>query len=134
MPYDPNQLDEPLMQVRHLMGDVYEFEFLSDNEIQFSLDNNAGDVFQAAADCCKAIAARLARNTDFKFSTLWQDSSQAMKHFLDLAEVLKDQAVDKKGFEVAFTGDYDSEPIFDIGQFDHRGTRQRRSHGLLFRE
>lgn len=125
--YD-NYLQKNVDIVRHLIGDVYEsFTFLSTPEIQFALDQNKDNVYRAAVDCCKAIAARVARNTDYRFSTLWQTSSQAYKHFMDLAEQLDKQAANKatlSGIKIPF-GESDS--VFKVGMFDAPGTNQE--HG-----
>lgn len=133
--YDPAQLDKPIMQVRHLIGDVYDFEFLNEHEIQFALDNNGDNVYKAAADCCRAIVARLSRNTDYRFSTLWQTSSQAVQHFKSLAEDLEQLSVKKDSISPEFyTTEDDEDPIFDIGQFDNQSVESSDLRGSFFRE
>lgn len=134
--YDPTLLaGNKIMQVKHLCGDVYDsFEFLSEYEIQFALDQVGGNIYRAAAECCRAIASRLARNTDYKFSTLWENSSQGQKQFLKMAEELDERAKTSGGIVPQFVSTADSEPIFDIGDFDSRGTRSDSSTGVFFRD
>lgn len=126
--YMPSDVDK----VRHLIGDVYEeFTFLSEPEIQFAIDDNNGNLKRAAAACCHAIAARVARNTDYRFSTLWQTSSQAYKHFKDLAKDLEQMAsssVTLSGIEAGFSDTEEEEAgVFKVGIFDAPGTDQE--HG-----
>lgn len=117
--YDNTQLDNPVMQVRHLIGDVYDFEFLSEAEIVFALDQNSGNVYKAAVDSCRAIVARLSRNTDYRFSTLWQDASQAVSHFKDLLQHLEHESLKRSSAVPLFHSTDDTEAVFDIGQFDN---------------
>lgn len=117
--YDNTQLDNPIMQVRHLIGDVYDFEFLSEAEIMFALDQNSGNVYKAAVDSCRAIVARLSRNTDYRFSTLWQDASQAVKHFQALLENLENEASRRSSAVPIFHTTHSEDPVFDMRQFDN---------------
>jgi hypothetical protein len=118
MAYNPNLIDLK-DQVRLKIGDVFDQEFLSDQEIQFILDSNGGIVAKAAAACCRAIAARFARNTDYRFSTLWQDASQAYDHFMSLAEILEQEDSKKTKLVPLFTASKKGTRIFDVGMMDN---------------
>lgn len=118
--YDPG-LPNNKDKVRHLIGDTDpDQEFLEDTEIQFHLDQE-GTVRRAAAQCARAIAARLAADTDYRFSTLWSDASQAYKHFMDLARVLDQQNTGNIKAKYTGLGPDDGiygEPIFGIAMHD----------------
>lgn len=118
MPYNPNLVDKK-DQVRLKIGDVYDQEFLSDSEIQFILDSNSSNVVKASVACCRAIAARFARNTDYRFSTLWQDASQAFEHFMRLAEKIEEEGNAGFAFTPRFTGGSKGTRVFDVGMMDN---------------
>lgn len=116
MTYDPT-LESPKDKVRHLIGDIQDYEFLSDKEIELELELAGGDLYRAGAECCRAIAARVARNSDVRFSTLWQDSSQVYDHYTKLAVELERRAGRQSTVSPKFTGD--NKKVFKQGQFDN---------------
>jgi hypothetical protein len=119
MSYNPSLVDKK-DQVRLKIGDVYpDQEFLSDQEIRFMLDANSQHVLRASSAACRAIAARFARNTDYRFSTLWQDQSQAYKHFMDLAGKLEQETDSSSTIVPVFTGSGKSSNIFAVGMMDN---------------
>ena len=87
MAYDP-ALSTAKDRVRNFIGDTdTQHEILHDKEIDFFVTEEPNELI-AASRAALACAARFARDTDFRFSTLWQDASQAYRHFVDLSEKL----------------------------------------------
>lgn len=122
MSYDP-LLSQPKDRVRNLIGDTdTTHEILHDREVDFFVSVEANELI-AASRAAMACAARFARDTDFRFSTLWQDASQAYRHFMELAESLKDVA-DEQGttgieFVSSVEGTINDIPRFDIAMHDY---------------
>lgn len=107
-----------------MIGDTEDdLEFLSDPEIHYFIAEEP-TVRLAAARAALAIAARVAKDTDYRFSTLWQDAGMAYDHFVNLAEKLAgDEIEDLDG--IAFTSPISGkddcalgEPQFRIGMHD----------------
>lgn len=93
MTYDPT-LPTNIHKVRYLVGDTDINDLmLQDGEIEWLLTIENDDVFLAAARACETIAARFARDVNYRFSTMWQDSSDAFEHYMALADKLR--AVDE---------------------------------------
>lgn len=83
--YDSN-LGTNRDKVRFWIGDTDDDNImLKDTEIEYLLTLENQDIFGAAARACAAISAMFSREVDTRFSTLWQDSSQAVKHYDRLA-------------------------------------------------
>lgn len=61
--YDSSRLDEPLNQVRFLIGDTVQDDPLieEDDEITFCLSQKNGNIYLAGAFACRRGAARIAR-------------------------------------------------------------------------
>jgi hypothetical protein len=84
--YDDN-LTTDRDKVRFLIGDTDDDQqMLSDNEIAFILTQENNNLLLSASNACRAIAAKFARDVNYRFSTMWQDASDAYDHFMDLAE------------------------------------------------
>jgi len=84
--YDDN-LSTDRDKVRFLVGDTDDDnQMLSDNEITFLLTQEGDSFLLAAASGCEAIAAKFARDVNFRFSTMWQDSSDAYDHYMTLSK------------------------------------------------
>lgn len=84
--YDPS-LSTERDKVRFLVGDTDNDNLmLSDDEVTFALTEAAANIYSAAASLCKSIAARFARDVNYRFSTLWQDAGDAYAHYMALAE------------------------------------------------
>lgn len=120
MPYDPTlTLDRD--QVRFYTGDTDDDSvLLSDPEIEFLLTQEP-DVKLAAADAADVIAAKFARDVNYRFSTLWADAGDAQEHFETIADRLRSGAVDS--VDISFiTSDAveadEFEPQFTIGIHD----------------
>ena len=123
MSYDPN-LPGDKDKVRLLIGDTdHTLEFLSDVEIEFFVTEEP-TLRMAGSRAALAIAARLAKDTDYRFSTLWQDASEAYDHFVNLSEMLKTGLADDLtgiGFVSSISGADDcamGEPMFRLGMHD----------------
>ncbi len=130
MPVDPSAND--ISAVRFLIGDTAEPFLLTDDQIQFALDQAAGKTYPAAAACARALAARFARDVDERFEEIWQDSSQRSKAFEQLARRLDVDAKRQGGLGIPVAGgisraDMDSvnaqtdrvKPHFRRNMFDH---------------
>lgn len=103
--YDPSlTLDRD--KVRLLVGDTDDdHQMLVDTEIEFALTEEADDIYLASARLCEIIAARFARDVNYRFSTLWLDSGDAYDHFLSLAERYRTESSRNTG-----------QPIFTMGE------------------
>ena len=87
--YD-NNLDLDRDKIRLLVGDTDDdHQMLADNEIAFFLAQNGDDLYMTAAMCCEAIASKFARDVDYRFSTMWQNASEAYDHYKDRAETYR---------------------------------------------
>jgi len=74
-------------KVRLLIGDTNnDVLLMEDEEIEFLLTNNNSALYLTAADACEIIAAKFARDVNYRFSTLWQDAGDAYEHYMALAE------------------------------------------------
>ena len=83
--YDDNLVNDR-DKIRLMIGDTDdEFQMVTDNEIAFFLSENGDDLWLSAAMACDIIAAKFARDVNFRFSTMWQDSSDAYEHYMDRA-------------------------------------------------
>lgn len=102
--YDPS-VPTDRDKVRFLIGDTDNDNLmLSDDEVAFTLSENADDLYLTAASLCKSIAARFARDVNYRFSTLWQDSGDAYEHYMALAKRYEEEALSGGGsLEVVFT-------------------------------
>lgn len=90
--YDPSLiLDRD--KVRLNVGDTdNDFLMLEDSEIAHFLDQENDSVLQASEIACIAIAGKFARDVNYRFSTMWQDSTEAFNHYMQLAKIYKNQA------------------------------------------
>lgn len=80
-------------QVRLLVGDTNtDDQLLSDEAIEFYLDDNGSNVDLASAIACEAIAASFARDVDTKNSRLSVAASKRMEHYSALAKQLRKRA------------------------------------------
>lgn len=102
--YDPS-VPTDRDKVRFLIGDTDNDNLmLSDDEIAFALVESSDNLYYAAAGLCRSIAARFARDVNYRFSTLWQDSGDAYIHYMELAKKYEDEALSGGGsIEVVFT-------------------------------
>lgn len=119
--YDPG-LTTTRDQVRFLIGDTDNNNIMLENsEIEYLLSLEGDDVFGAASRCCDSIAAMFAREVDTRFSTLWQNGSQAHDHYVALSARLQAQAgVRSASPEFTYANiDPDSPSIFWIGMDDN---------------
>jgi len=132
--YDPSVASD-VDKVRLLIGDTNPADrLLTDSEILFFLELRGGDVFKAAADAAKAVAARFSRLADTTNLSLSIAASQRAEAYWKLASEL-DTRADLLGGSEMFVGglsvsgkeslDEDTDavqPSFRIGQDDEPGT------------
>jgi hypothetical protein len=85
----PSDVSEQIAQVRFLVGDTE--NALSNRDILFALDQNS-NVYAAAAICARALAARYARDVDYRFETIESKNGQRSKAFEMLARQLDQRA------------------------------------------
>lgn len=89
MAYD-EKLPDDRNKVRFLIGDTDNADLiLRDEEVTYCLSVENDDIFFAAARACETIAARFARDVNYRFSTMWQDAGDAFDHYMGLAERLR---------------------------------------------
>jgi len=95
--YDDN-LSTDRDKVRFLIGDTDDDnQMLSDNEIAFLLTQENSNLLLASASACEAIAAKFARDVNYRFSTMWQDASDAYAHYMQLAEKYRTESSRNSG-------------------------------------
>ena len=102
MPIDPS--DSLIDAVRFLVGDVGATSVLTDEQIQFALDQSGDNTHAAAAVCARALSAQYARRVDTKFETLSTSYSQLSKQYADLARRLDMQAKKMGGLGLPVAG------------------------------
>jgi len=91
--YSPTSLSTDLAKVRRLVGDTDTTDqLLSDEEIAFFLDEQSDNLRRAAADCCDAVAANLARKVDTSNGALSISASRRAEAYRAHAVVLREQA------------------------------------------
>lgn len=84
--YDPALLaTSQLFQVRTLIADVnFNDQLLWDEQITFALTQR-GNIYSAAADCCRQIAAKYSRDIDISEGLLRKTFSVRQRAFADRA-------------------------------------------------
>lgn len=87
--YDPAAIaTSQLYQVRTLIADVNaKDQLLWDEQINFALTQR-GNIYSAAADCCRQIAAKYSRDIDLTEGLLHKTYSVRQKAFADRAQEL----------------------------------------------
>lgn len=130
--YSLSQLStSQLPQVRFLIGDtLVSDQLLQDEEINYAIGAR-GNIYGAAADCCRSIAATFSRQVDSAVGDLRASFSQKAKAYLDRALNLDAQFA-LNGGALPFSGgmtwtdieaaEADTErvpPQFNIGQQDN---------------
>ena len=113
---------------------------LTDEEVNFWIDNSGGTMF-AAAKCCRSLAAEYARRVDKSIGPASIAVSQRQQHYADLGDYWQQQAATFIAIEPYAGGisvsdkqtiDEDSDrvtPAFVIGWDDVPGSQTRRSFG-----
>ena len=130
MAYGSDPLNNPVDEVRLLVGDTAVPELLSDAEYEYFLSISEGSVILAAVLAAEAIAAKYARQVDEVTGPLARKCSQKSKAYLDLAASLrKRKAIDSA--PIPYLGgssisDVNARranpdrvpPVFDLGETD----------------
>ena len=136
--YTGNPVSSSQDHVRYLIGDTGPEFILTDDEIEFELDNNDGSVLRAALGAANAIVARLSQNFESRFETIFEKPQEAVHSYRLLAVRLEKRIKRSEvgfGAPVAggirktdvFSADSDSNrvpPTFDRGQFSHKKPEQ----------
>jgi hypothetical protein len=121
MAYDPT-LPRDSDKVRLIIGDTDNTDLmLHEDEINYFIGLYS-DLKLAASYCCRVIAARFARDVNYRFSTLWQDASDAYKHYMELADRLMTDVGSENMEGPIFTSStnyVDGNPIFYFGITDN---------------
>lgn len=130
--YSPTSLGTDLAKVRLYIGDTNtNDQLLSDEEIAVFTTLETS-LFMAAARCCDAIIAKLARDIDRSNIGMSASRSQKVQHYKDLRDKLEEWS--KSGGGGMFVGgvsadanetlDTDADnikPQFTVGKFDFPG-------------
>ncbi len=120
-------------KVRFLIGDTdNDFPMLEDGEISYLLTEEGNNVLMAASRCCLAIASEFARDVNYRFSTMWQDSTDAYNHYIQLSDMLRKEGTTQTELSVSFLMsnemqrrvDNDKVEIFFYGMHDNPETSQ----------
>ena len=102
-------------QIRMLVQDnVEETAFLQDEEIAVILQTEPGNVYRAAAQACRTIAARLARAAGFKNTTVIYDPTEKAKEYRALAADFDTRAQQVIGTDIILPDPVPA--FFDNGQ------------------
>lgn len=92
--YTPD-FDTDRDQVRFFMGDTDTTDqLISDEEIAFAVTEE-GNLYEAAATLCEALAAEFARKVNRQVGDLRLSSEQQFEHYLELAGKLRRRASTK---------------------------------------
>ena len=138
MPYTDDPENVPTDELRLLIGDTdTSDELLSDNEVDYYLDDAGGDAVWGAVRAATGVAAKFARKVTSTSGRVAKQLSDLMQHYLDLARRLEQRAEERSGTPIftALTIDdkrQDREdpnlvqPQFFIGQDDNPRKRTRR--------
>lgn len=91
--YSGNPQTSPRDELRFTIGDTTEADpLLSDEEVDFLLDANGGNVRLAAVAACRAGVAKLAREADFSSGVTSLSASQRREGLQTLLEQLRQSA------------------------------------------
>jgi len=123
-------LSTNLDKVRHIIGDIVSTDpLLTDEQINFELNENGSDIYLSAACCIDRILAKLAREMDRSGAKFSATRSQKFQHYRDLRAQLDTKAGlgDGPSFDIASKSDAESiesntdfvPPIFKVGQDDN---------------
>lgn len=102
MPVNP--ATNAVSEVRFLVGDTAEPYLLTDDQIQFALDQANAAPLPAATACARALAARFARDVNERFEDISSDSSDKSKAFERLARRLDADAKRRGGLGIPSVG------------------------------
>ena len=79
----------PKDEVRYLIGDTKEDDpLLSDDEIEYTITKNPGNIYTAAAKCCDAVLATLARDIESTVGPLKVLNQQKFEHYKQIRSTL----------------------------------------------
>lgn len=108
-------------RVRLLCGDFLANEqFISDEVLDWLLETWDNE-YQAAAEACGIIAARLLREADVTVGELSVKLSERAKSFMDRGLALKKEAALELDVAMPFLArQHGRDPLFWIGQFDKK--------------
>ena len=103
--YDSTQIaNVPLYQVRRLIGDVlYGDQQMQDEEILWTI-SQYGNVYMAAAECCRSLSAQFARMVDTVQGELHTLYSQRTKNYLAMANKFDGIGMSRGTFSMAYAG------------------------------
>jgi hypothetical protein len=127
--WSATDLSTDLAQVRHLTGDTVSTDpYLTDEQITHELAQT-DDVNLAAANCCLAILALLARRIDRNAQGFSAQRSQLTQHYQDLEKRLRERAgtmvqprllgVSSSERDAATSNPDFEQPTFTVGAFDN---------------
>jgi hypothetical protein len=119
--YTGTPLTVPLDEVRLLIGDTDTTDQqLQDGEIAYVQSKYSYNNIQAAAMCCKVLAAKYSRLVDSAIETIRISASQKLEHYLKLYEELWEEATRANAAPIPFVAGIS---ISDI--IANRGTNDR---------
>jgi hypothetical protein len=103
--YDPTQIaNSALYQVRRLIGDVLNSDQqMQDEEILWSISQN-GNVYMAAAECCRSLSAQFARMVDTVQGELHTLYGQRTRNYLAMANKFDGIGMTRGSFSMAYAG------------------------------
>ncbi|MNH16411.1 hypothetical protein D3C79_760540 [compost metagenome] len=120
--YGGNPKDNPIDRVRFTVGDTDENSpLLTDEEIQYLLDQHNGNPQLAAIASVKSIIAKLARLVDY---TIGPESVKNSQKLLNYRRLLSTLEADLNSAAAPIwtgpSGKTKTQPIFDVGMHDNR--------------
>ena len=108
-------------QIRRLINDVDvdDDPNLADEEINWFYTQSGGRLYDAAADCCEAIAAKFSSRQDKMVGPLRVTFGTTVERYLKLADALRKRKFNRTGFSVQTTAPVRDAPIFQLGMHDN---------------
>lgn len=134
MPFDAS-LTNDRDKIRFLVGDTDDTDEMLEDETYDGILSTASNLGMAASVAARAIAAKFARETDYRASRVGESRSQLYRHYLSLASQLartpdpfaRTRALPRilvggasAADDAVLDADGDLTPAqFDVGMFDH---------------
>ena len=117
--YSGDPSTSPLDEVRFLIGDTRAaYGYLSDEEINYTLQKFGGNASSAAINCCEGLLARFASDVHYSIGPEKVYASDRYEHYKSL---LADMRKNKSDGNAIVSMADPIEPIsFDVGMHDNR--------------
>lgn len=117
--YSGDPSSSPKDNVRYIIGDTDPaYAYLTDKEIEFTLQENNGVIHQTALICVRRIIAIVAKEVDYKIGPEQVKASARLENFKGLLDQLQLEIDSAENVKVPSPGG--CPPIFNKGMMDNR--------------